>query len=301
VSRLRMKTPIRTAVFPAGGLGTRLLPATRSVPKEMLTVVDQPVIQYVVAEAREAGIDRFVFVISPQKRAIEDHFSGGKALKEILEGRGATSAIAVMNRDLPPVDAISFALQPTPMGLGHAVWCARRFVRDEPFAILLPDVIMRGEPGCLSQLMETYNVEGGNVVSIAECDPDRTSQFGIVDPAEAISTIAFRIKGAVEKPPPGSAPSNLRLNGRYILQPKVFEYLANAAPGAGGEIQLTDALAHLVREQALTGHRFHGRSFDCGSKEGLIAANVVLALANAELAPLVLRECGTFPLANGRD
>jgi UTP--glucose-1-phosphate uridylyltransferase len=285
-----MNGRIRTAVFPAAGLGTRFFPAARAIPKEMLTVVDQPVIQYAVAEAQEVGIERFVFVIGPTKRAIEDHFSGGRALETLLRERGQTSAIAAMNRGLPSPDAISFALQPTPLGLGHAVLCARDLIGDEPFAVLLPDVILHSKPGCLSQIMGTYNIVGGNVVSVQECSPDKTSQYGIVDPAGPISAIAFRIKGMVEKPRPGFAPSNLRLNGRYILQPEVFAHLAQLASGAAGEIQLTDAVARLVGDQPVTGHRFKGRSFDCGSKEGFIAANVALALEDSSLASIIWQE-----------
>jgi UTP--glucose-1-phosphate uridylyltransferase len=285
-----MNRPIRTAVFPAAGLGTRFLPATRAIPKEMLTVVDQPVIQYAVAEAQEAGIERFIFVVAPEKQAIEHHFSARQPLEALLRERGQASALAAMKRGLPALDAVSFALQPAPLGLGHAVWCARDLVGNEPFAVLLPDVVLRSKPGCLTQVMGTYAIVGGNVVSVQECRPSETSRYGVVDPDEGISTIAFRIKGMVEKPRPGSAQSNLRLNGRYVLQPEVFAHLAKIAPGAGGELQLTDAVASLIGEQPVTGHRFKGRSFDCGSKEGFIAANIAFAMENPALASIIRHE-----------
>jgi UTP--glucose-1-phosphate uridylyltransferase len=266
------------------------MPATRAVPKEMLTVVDRPVIEYVVAEAQEAGIERFVFVIGPGKRAIKDHFSPGRALQARLRQKGLTSPIAAISGGLPPRSAVTFALQPTPLGLGHAVLCARDLVGDEPFAVLLPDVLSRGKPGCLSQIMETYEIVGGNVISVVECHPDETSRYGIANPGEPISESALAIRGIVEKPPPGTAPSNLRVNGRFILQPEIFDLLEKQSPGLGGEIQLSDAVSSLTGEQPLTGHRFRGRAFDCGSKEGFVAATIACAAEDPYLASVIDNE-----------
>ena len=285
---------IRKAVFPAAGLGTRFLPATKAVPKAMLTVIDQPVIQYVVDEARGAGIEHFIFVVGPQKNAIEEHFDLASELASTLRDRERTLALVELNRGISKTDTISYARQQTPLGLGHAIWCARDLIGDEPFAVLNPDVITRGKPGCLAQILETYYLAGGNVLSVEECCPDQTSRYGIVSAGERISDAAFRITTMAEKPEPGSAQSNLKMSGRYVLQPQIFMHLARHDVGFGGEIQLTDALIRLAEEQPIFGHRFRGRSFDCGSKEGFVAANIAFAFDNPKLASIVQREIDLF-------
>ena len=233
---MSMNGRIRKAIFPAAGLGTRFLPATRAIPKEMLTVVDQPVIQYVVDEALAAGIEHCIFVIGPKKSAIERYFGPATEVEPMLGERRRTQALANPSRGFEKASEVSFALQDSPLGLGHAIWCARDLIGDEPFAVLNPDVITRGDPGCLAQILETYSVTGGNVVSIEECSPDQTTKYGIVATGEKISDAAFHIATMVEKPRPGSAPSNLKISGRYILQPMIFEYLAQHRRGSGGEI-----------------------------------------------------------------
>jgi UTP--glucose-1-phosphate uridylyltransferase len=278
---------IRKAVFPVAGLGTRFLPATKAVPKEMLTVVDKPVIQYVVEEARAAGIEHFILVTGRNKAVIEDHFDVQVELEQTLRERGRKEALAELARDLPAAGTMSFTRQQAPLGLGHAVWCARELVGNEPFAVLLPDMIMRGEPGCLAQMVEAYNQTGGNVIAVEECDPARTNQYGIVGVGEKVGMTsgpeAFRITSMVEKPDPKSAPSNLYINGRYILQPGIFDHLARRQRGAGNEIQLTDAMIALAKTEPFYGRRFIGRTFDCGSKIGFLAANVAFGLAHPEL------------------
>ncbi len=281
-----MIAPIRKAVFPVAGLGTRFLPATKAVPKEMLTVVDRPVIQYVVDEARAAGIEHCIFVTGRNKAVIEDHFDIQVELEQTLRERGKTQALDELSRDLPAAGMTSFTRQQAPLGLGHAVWCARDIVGDEPFAVLLPDMVMQGEPGCLAQMMALYNETGGNVVAVEECDPAETASYGIIATGDAVgkNADAFRITGMVEKPQPKDAPSNLYINGRYILQPEIFGFLARQKRGAGNEIQLTDAMIALMAEQPFTSCRFHGRTFDCGSKLGFLQANVALAMEREDLA-----------------
>jgi UTP--glucose-1-phosphate uridylyltransferase len=285
---------VRKAVFPVAGLGTRFLPATKSIPKEMLTIVDKPLIHYAVDEARAAGIEHFIFVTGRNKAAIEDYFDVPFELQAALRERGLTSTLAELGSGLPAAGATSFTRQHAPLGLGHAVWCARDIVGDEPFAVLLPDSITRGEPGCLAQIMETYALTGGNVVSVEESASHEVNRYGIVGVGEEISDAAFRVTAFVEKPEVGSAPSNLRINGRYILQPQIFGHLARQDRGVGGEIQLTDAIARLAAEQPVYGHRFRGRSYDCGSREGFIAANVAFALEDPRLALIIRREIDAF-------
>ena len=277
-----MHAPIRKAVFPVAGLGTRFLPATKAMPKEMLTVVDRPLIQYVVEEARAAGIEHFILVTGRNKGVIEDHFDIQVELEKALRDRGRTEALEELARDLPNPGQMSFTRQQVPLGLGHAVWCARELVGNEPFAVLLPDMIMQGTPGCLSQMIAVYNKTGGNVIAVEECDPARTNQYGIVGVGETVGE-AFRITSMVEKPDPKSAPSNLYINGRYILQPGVFTHLARQQRGASNEIQLTDAMIALSRTEPFYGCRFKGRTFDCGSKIGFLAANVAFALDRDDL------------------
>jgi UTP--glucose-1-phosphate uridylyltransferase len=278
-----MNSPIRKAVFPVAGLGTRFLPATKAIPKEMLTVVDRPVIQYVVEEARAAGIQHFIFVTGRNKAVIEDHFDIQVELEATLRERGKTAELEALARDLPLAGQMSFTRQQAPLGLGHAVWCARELVGAEPFAVLLPDMIMQGEPGCLAEMAAVYRETGGNVVAVEECDPARTHQYGIVGVGETVGD-AFRITAMVEKPAPADAPSNFYINGRYILQPGIFRFLAEERRGAGNEIQLTDAMLQLAETEPFYGLRFTGRTFDCGSKIGFLAANVAFALDRDDLA-----------------
>jgi UTP--glucose-1-phosphate uridylyltransferase len=279
-----MSAPIRKAVFPVAGLGTRFLPATKALPKEMLTVVDRPVLQYVVDEAKAAGIEHFVFITGRNKTVIEDHFDMAYELEATLRERDKKAALEELARDLPAAGQTSFTRQQAPLGLGHAVWCAREIIGDEPFAVLLPDMITRGEKGCLGQMMDVYRETGGNVIAVEECDPAETASYGIVGVGEQLAGEAFRITSMVEKPKPADAPSNLYINGRYILQPSIFRLLADKQRGAGNEIQLTDAMVRLARDEPFYGCRFKGRTFDCGSKSGFLAANLTFAMDRPDLA-----------------
>ncbi len=290
--------PVRKAVFPVAGLGTRFLPASKSVPKEMLTVVDMPVIQYAVNEAREAGIEHFVFVTGRNKAVIEDHFDLQPELLETLASRNKTEMLEMLARQQPEAGRTSFTRQQAPLGLGHAVWCARDIIGDEPFALLLPDMVMKAPAngtGCLASMMDVYNQTGGNIIAAEQCDSAQVSSYGIVAPGDRAAG-GFEIKGMVEKPNPEDAPSNLMINGRYILQPEIFTLLENQATGAGGEIQLTDAMLRLLDAQSFFGYDFKGKTFDCGSKEGFISANVHFALDNEEIGPMV-RQLLTSALA----
>jgi UTP--glucose-1-phosphate uridylyltransferase len=278
-----MNAPIRKADYPVAGLGTRFLPATKAMPKEMLTIVDRPLIQYAVDEALAAGIEDLIMVTGRNKTVIEDHFDTAFELEATLRERGKTGALESLQRELPEAGRVSFTRQQVPLGLGHAVWCARELVGDEPFAVLLSDMIMQGEPGCLAQMVAVYNQTGGNVVAVEECDPAETASYGIVGVGESVGT-AFRITEMIEKPDPKSAPSNLYVNGRYILQPEIFAELGRKERGAGNEIQLTDAMIGLSRSQPFYGSRFEGRTFDCGSKIGFLAANVAFALGRPDLS-----------------
>ncbi|HQZ13880.1 MAG TPA: UTP--glucose-1-phosphate uridylyltransferase GalU [Devosia sp.] len=279
-----MTKRLRTAVFPVAGLGTRFLPATKAMPKEMLTVVDRPLIQYAVDEAREAGIEHFVFVTGRNKGVIEDHFDRQYELEHTLEMRGKSDALAELQKDLPSAGQSSFTRQQEPLGLGHAVWCARELVGDEPFALLLPDMVFRAKPGVLKQMLDAYEVRGGNVIAVEECDPADVSSYGIVDRGGGPDN-GFQIKGMVEKPKPADAPSNLFISGRYILQPEIFSLLSEQTRGAGGEIQLTDAMQILIRTQGFTGVKYDGRAYDCGSKLGFLTANLIFALDRPDIAP----------------
>ncbi len=245
-----MSKRVRTAVFPVAGLGTRFLPATKAMPKEMLTVVDRPLIQYAVDEAREAGIEHFVFVTGRNKGVIEDHFDRQFELEHTLELRGRTEALRELQKDLPSAGQASFTRQQEPLGLGHAVWCARELVGDQPFALLLPDMVFRAKPGVMKQMMQAYEETGGNIIGVEEVDPAETASYGIVARGDGPDS-RFRITGMVEKPKPADAPSNLFISGRYILQPEIFTLLAEQPRGAGGEIQLTDAMQILIRQQVL--------------------------------------------------
>jgi len=279
-------TPIRKAIFPVAGLGTRFLPATKAMPKEMLTVVDRPIIQHVVDEAREAGIEHFIFVTGRNKGVIEDHFDRQFELELTLTERGKRSELELLSRDLPGPGTTSFTRQQSPLGLGHAVWCARELVGPEPFALLLPDVLVQARRGCLSQMIDAYRgLEGrANVIAVEEVPHDRTHLYGVVG-VGPYKGKAFSITEMIEKPPPDKTPSNLIITGRYILQPEIFDILATQEHGAGGEIQLTDAMIRLSKTQPTYGLKFEGRTFDCGSKVGFLTANVAYALARDDIAP----------------
>jgi UTP--glucose-1-phosphate uridylyltransferase len=270
---------IRKAVFPVAGLGTRFLPATKAVPKEMLTVVDRPVIQHVVDEARAAGIEHFVFVTGRNKGVIEDHFDLQFELERTLAERGKQKELDALASDLPGAGQTSFTRQQAPLGLGHAVWCARDIIGDEPFALLLPDMLHHGSKPCLAQMVETYSRTGGNIVAVYEVPDDQTQQYGICGVDREM-----RITRMVEKPPKGTAPSNLAISGRYILQPEIFGLLEKQERGAGGEIQITDAMIKLSETQSFHAARFDGDIYDCGSKIGFLLANVAYALERDDLA-----------------
>ena len=284
-----MPKRVRTAVFPVAGLGTRFLPATKAMPKEMLTVVDRPLIQYAVDEAREAGIEHFVFVTGRNKSVIEDHFDKQFELEHTLEARGKHWALEELQRDLPQAGQASFTRQQEPLGLGHAVWCARELVGDQPFAVLLPDMLFKGTPGVLKQMMEAYETTGGNVIAVEEVPMDEVSKYGIVARGKGPDE-GFKITGMVEKPKQEAAPSNLIISGRYILQPEVFSLIAEQPRGASNEIQLTDAMQTLMKSQSFTGVKYKGRSFDCGGKVGFLLANVVYALDRPDLSGPFLAE-----------
>ncbi|WP_062206532.1 UTP--glucose-1-phosphate uridylyltransferase GalU [Aureimonas sp. AU12] len=268
---------VRKAVFPVAGLGTRFLPATKAIPKEMLTVVDRPVIQYVVDEARQAGIEHLIFVTGRNKGVIEDYFDIQVELVSTLSERGKKAELALLEEMQPTAGTASFTRQQAPLGLGHAVWCARELVGPEPFALLLPDMIMQSEQGCLKKMVELYEETGGNVISVEQCDPKETNKYGIVGRGSDVGN-GFKIDGMVEKPKPEEAPSNFFISGRYILQPEIFDILSTQEKGAGNEIQLTDGMLKLAQKQDFFGYHFTGRTFDCGSKEGFIQANVAFAL-----------------------
>lgn len=284
-----MPKPIRKAVFPVAGLGTRFLPATKAVPKEMLTIVDKPVIQYAVDEALAAGIETLIFVTGRNKHVIEDHFDMAYELESTLKERNKKPAMEILAAQLPKAGSALFTRQQAPLGLGHAVWCAREMVGDEPFAVLLPDMLMSGEPGALKQMVDVYNQTGGNIVSLSECNPAEAHQYGIVSKGEEFGS-HFEITGMVEKPAKGKAPSNYYINGRYILDAEIMNLLENQETGAGGEIQLTDSMLTLMDQQPFFGTPFAGETYDCGSKLGFLSANVALGLKDSELGT----ELGAF-------
>jgi UTP--glucose-1-phosphate uridylyltransferase len=274
---------IRKAVLPVAGLGTRFLPATKAVPKEMLTVVDRPVVQHVVDEARAAGIEHFVFVTGRGKGTIEDHFDLHFELEATLSQRNKQRELDALAEDLPAAGQTSFTRQQAPLGLGHAVWCAREIVGDEPFALLLPDMLHHGATPCLAEMIEAYGRHGGNHIAVSPVPDDQTHQYGIVGVEDAAAKVS-KITGMVEKPPRGTAPSNLHITGRYILQPTIFALLENQERGAGGEIQLTDAMIRLMKTEPFHAVRFDGAIYDCGSKLGFLTANLAYALERDDLA-----------------
>jgi len=277
-----MKQRIRKAVFPVAGLGTRFLPATKAMPKEMLTLVDRPLIQHAVDEARAAGIEQFIFVTSRGKGALEDHFDSNNDLKRTLEARDKQKELALLQTTEIPSGELLFTRQREPLGLGHAVWCARHLVGREPFAILLADDVILTKKPCLKQMIEAYDEVGGNLVGVVDVPRDQTNRYGILDVESDDGRLA-KVKGLVEKPTPELAPSTLSVIGRYILQPEVFDELEARKIGAGGEIQLTDSMARLIGRQPFHGLRFEGTRYDCGDKIGFIKANVAFSLEHPEL------------------
>ncbi|BBK37500.1 UTP--glucose-1-phosphate uridylyltransferase [Allostella sp. ATCC 35155] len=281
-----MSRRVRTAVFPVAGLGTRFLPATKSMPKEMLTVVDKPLIQYAVEEAREAGIERLVMVTGRGKSALEDHFDESFELNQTLRDRGKDAALQELATMVPEAGEILYTRQQRPLGLGHAVWCAREVVGDEPFAVLLADDLILAGKGCLAQMVDAHEKVGGNMLAVMEVALEHTSRYGIVSPGADDGTLV-EVEGLVEKPKPEAAPSRLAVIGRYILEPEIFDHLGRKERGAGNEIQLTDAMAHMIGEVPFHGLRFDGRRFDCGDKAGFLEANIAFALAREDMAGAV--------------
>ena len=279
-----MAKRVRKAVFPVAGLGTRLLPATKVMPKEMLTIVDRPLIQYAVDEAREAGIEQMIFVTGRGKSSLVDYFDQAFELETTLREKG--KSLDPLEPSRARFGEIVSVRQQQPLGLGHAVWCAREIVGDEPFAVLLPDELMRGTPNCLAQLVEAYEKVGGNVVAALEVPDSETHKYGVIDPGTSDGRLT-EIRGMVEKPAPGTAPSNLMLPGRYILQPEVMRALHAQETGAGGEIQLTDAMAKMIGEQPFHAFRFDGARYDCGSAAGFVIANLAMALERDDVGPQV--------------
>ncbi|MBL8660006.1 MAG: UTP--glucose-1-phosphate uridylyltransferase GalU [Rhodospirillales bacterium] len=289
-----MPKPLRKAVFPVAGLGTRFLPATKAMPKEMLPVVDKPLIQYAVEEAQDAGIEEFIFVTGRAKSAIEDHFDHSVELEQTLRERQAGEALSSVLDWMPPPGHISYTRQQKPLGLGHAVWCARNFIGDEPFAVLLADDLILAKPGCLRQMVEHHRKVGGNLVAVEEIPRDQTSSYGILD-VERDGGQLIRARGLVEKPEPDVSPSTLGIIGRYILEPIVLTVLEHQERGAGNEIQLTDAMAKTIGLIPFHGIRFEGRRFDCGSKVGYLEANLCYALNREDLRDRVVSMLETMP------
>ncbi len=273
--------PVRKAVFPVAGMGTRFLPATKAIPKEMFPVVDRPLIQYAVDEAIEAGIEQMIFVTGRGKSAIEDHFDIAFELETTMSARGKSLDVLASTRLGP--GRCAYVRQQEPLGLGHAIWCARDLIGDEPFAVFLPDEFMHGSPGCMKQMVDAYSQEGGNMVSVLEVPREKVFAYGVISPGAANGNLT-EIKGLVEKPKVEDAPSNLIVSGRYILQPEVMQVLDKQETGAGGEIQLTDAMAQMIGNQPFHAVTFDGARYDCGSKVGYIEANLALALERPDMA-----------------
>jgi len=277
-----MTRRVRKAVFPVAGLGTRLLPATKSIPKEMITIVDRPLIQYAVDEARAAGIEQMIFVTGRGKAALDDYFDIGFELEATMRERG--KSLDALEPSRSRFGEIVSVRQQEPLGLGHAVWCARAIVGDEPFAVLLPDELMVGTPNCLAQMVEAFERVGGNVVAALEVPDDETHRYGVIAPGATDGRLT-EVLAMVEKPAPGTAPSNLMMPGRYILQPEVMHMLDAHERGSGGEIQLTDAMARLIGTQPFHAFRFEGQRYDCGNAEGFVIANLAMALQREDVAP----------------
>jgi UTP--glucose-1-phosphate uridylyltransferase len=278
--------PLKKAVLPVAGLGTRFLPATKALAKEMLPIVDKPLIQYAVEEARDAGIEQFCFITGRGKTAIVEHFDVAYELERTLRERGKDTILAEMHASAVEPGSITTVRQQVPMGLGHAIWCARTFIGDDPFAILLPDDLMQCEVSCTRQLADAYMETGGNVVAIEEVPMERVNKYGVLDVLEDKGKLVS-VKGLVEKPPVEQAPSNLTIIGRYVLMPEVVHYLSAMEKGAGGEVQLTDGMAKLIGKQPFHGLRYEGRRFDCGDKAGFLEAQIAFALKRPDLAAAV--------------
>ena len=279
-------TRIRKAVFPVAGLGTRFLPATKAVPKEMMPVVDRPVLQYAVDEAREAGIEEFIFVNSMGKNALEDHFDRNLELERALEAKNKTALLETVRDAAIPDGQMTIVRQHAPRGLGHAVWCARHAVGDEPFAVLLPDEVLRSSPGCLTKMVEAHRETGGSVIAVMDVPREQTKNYGVLDVADEAEAEmeVVAAKGMVEKPSPDAAPSTLACIGRYVLPGGIMQELGRTGTGAGGEIQLTDAIAGMIGREPLHGVRYRGERYDCGSVGGFLAANLAFGLARDDLA-----------------
>ncbi len=279
-----MHKPVRKAIFPVAGLGTRFLPATKAIPKEMLPIVDSPLIQYAVDEAREAGIEQMIFVTGRGKSVIEDHFDIAFELEHTMTSRGKDVSV-LANTRLTPGNCV-YVRQQEPLGLGHAIWCARDIIGDEPFAIFRPDEFMHGSPGCMKQMVDAYQHSGGNIISVLEVPHKDVSSYGVIAPG-ATNGAVTEVLGLVEKPKVEDSPSNLIVSGRYILQPEVMQILEGQEKGAGGEIQLTDAMAQMIGQQPFNAVTFDGKRYDCGSKVGYIEANLALALQRPDMAEQV--------------
>jgi UTP--glucose-1-phosphate uridylyltransferase len=288
-----MAARVRKAIFPVGGLGTRFLPATKAMPKEMLPVVDKPLIQYAVEEAQAAGIEEFIFVTGRGKEAIEDHFDRSFELERTLAERGKTSELEALHAWMPKAGDIAYTRQQEPLGLGHAVWCARHLVGDEPFAVLLADDLILAKTPCLKQMIDAYPEVRGNLIAVMDVPREHTKRYGVVDAARDDGRLV-QIKGLVEKPDPAAAPSTIAVIGRYILEPSVFEHLGRKSKGAGGEVQLTDSLIPMIGRSPFHGYRFEGRRFDCGDKVGFFEANVAFAMAHDEIGADVRRILGNY-------
>lgn len=282
------KRPVRKAVFPVAGLGTRFLPATKVMPKEMLPINDRPLIQHVFEEAREAGIEEFIFVTGRQKEMLEEHFDYQPELERVLKERGKLDLLKTVQDSEMPAGRLFLTRQPKPLGLGHAVWCAAKLVGDEPFAVLLPDVLIQHNPGCLRQMVDLYTEIGGNIIAVEDVPREEVKNYGVID-TDSPDAKAIPIKGLVEKPEPAKAPSTLTVTGRYILQPDIFKHLSVFETGAGGEIQLTDAMARLIGTQPFHAMRFAGKSYDSGSRLGFIEANIAYALKDPKIGEDVLK------------
>jgi UTP--glucose-1-phosphate uridylyltransferase len=278
-----MAKPVRKAVLPVAGLGTRVLPAGKTTPKNLLNVVDRPILSYIVEEARAAGIEHMVFIVGRGQAAIEDYFDANPEVEQALTAKGKLDILEDLRRDLAEPGQMSFVRQMAPLGLGHAVWCARHIIGDEPFAVMLPDMLMQADPPALAQAVRAYEQTGGNVVVVEPAPEGEAHKYGIVA-LDGHDGRLNRMTGMVEKPPPGTEPSNLFISGRYILQPEIFQILETQERGAGGEIQLTDGMANLMKTQAFHALEYEGTTFDCGDKIGLLRANVAFALSRPDLA-----------------
>jgi UTP--glucose-1-phosphate uridylyltransferase len=281
---------VRTAVFPVGGLGTRFLPATKAMPKEMLTIVDKPLIQYAFEEAQAAGIEKFIFVTGRNKNVIANHFDHAYELQKVLEEKDKKEILALAKDWLPPAGSVAFTRQQEPLGLGHAVYCARNFIQDEPIAVLLADEMFLCKTPLLKQMVDAYEQNGGgNIIAVKEVSPEKTSSYGIISPEGDVSGNMIKVKSMVEKPKPEVAPSNLSIVGRYILEPQIFDFIETQNAGSGGEIQLTDAMNKMVSTTPTFGFKFDGKRYDCGNRRGFLEANIAFALDREDIKDDVMK------------